>query len=124
LTFWEPNAPGFLERLECLKHAYYSKYKTSVSCEPFLDFYVGRIISLYNTVKPYIKDSFWIGKLRDFDRRIDLSRVTSEEEEKFIKPLKTAQADETIWAIYEMLHKKRFIRWKDSIREVIEKCQY
>ena len=37
LSFWEPGAPGFEERLECLRIAHISEYVTSVSCEPMLD---------------------------------------------------------------------------------------
>ena len=121
LDFWEPNAPNFQERFLCLWYAYYSKYQTSVSCEPFLDCDVDKIIELYEEVKPYITDSFWIGKLRNFDRRVDLSNVTSEEEEKFVKPLKAAQSDEIVWTIYKELQNEQLVRWKDSIREVIEK---
>ncbi|MFB0523947.1 MAG: hypothetical protein ACETVZ_00275 [Phycisphaerae bacterium] len=120
LAFWEPNAPGFHERFKCLIYVYHKKYCTSVSCEPFLgDIY--KTISLYMMVKRYITDSFWIGKLRDFDNRVDLSGVTPEEMERFVNPLKAAQCDETVWTIYEQLRNERLIKWKDSIREVIEK---
>ena len=37
LSFWEPGAPAFEERLECLRIAHISEYVTSVSCEPMLD---------------------------------------------------------------------------------------
>ncbi len=123
LDFWEPNAPCYAERLQCLMYAYANKYHTSVSCEPFLDFNINRIIALYKELKPYITNSFWIGKLRHFDRRVDMSGVTSEQEEGFVKSLKAAQSDEVIWEIYANphLHLERLIRWKDSIRQVIEK---
>ena len=121
LAFWEPNAPNFQERLLCLCYAYYSEYQTSVSCEPYLDCDVSKIIALYEEVKPFITDSFWIGKLREFDRRVDLSGVTAEDEEWFVKPLKAAQSEKTIWMLYEELRNEKFIRWEDSIRKVIEK---
>ena len=121
LSFWEPNAPGFKERLECLRYAYVNGYRTSVSCEPFLDCDVNEIVGLFMALKPYITDSFWIGKLRDFDRRVVLSGVTSGEKERFVKPLKAVQIDDVIWAIYNQLRNERLIRWKDSIKEVIEK---
>ena len=125
LDFWEPNAPCYNERLQCLMFAYSQRYHTSVSCEPFLDCKVDRIFGLYEELKPYISDSFWIGKLKHFNRRVDMSGVTSEQEERFVKPLKAAQSDEMIWAIYNQLQNEmnhnRFVRWKDSIREIIEK---
>lgn len=124
LKFWEPNAPCFKERLTCLQYAYDCGYPTSISCEPFLDGWdnkVDKIVGLYKKVKPYVTDSIWIGKLREFNRRVEMSGVTSEEKKMFVEPLKAAQADETVWAIYEQLKDERPVRWKDSIREVIEK---
>lgn len=123
LSFWEPNAPDFQERLGCLRHAYKNGYRTSVSCEPFLDCDVNQITGLYAMCKPFITDSFWIGKLRHFNRRVNMTGVTSEQEERFVKPLKDAQSDEMIWEIYANphLHLEQLVRWKDSIREVIDK---
>ena len=118
LSFWEPNAPKFKERQACLRYAYFSGYATSVSCEPYLD---NDVVGLYLNIKPYIRHSFWIGKLRDFDKRVDLSDVTPEQEEKFIKPLKAAQTDEAVWKIYNQLAVERLVMWKDSIREIIQK---
>jgi len=125
LSFWEPNAPGFNERTLCLEHAFESGFQTSVSCEPFLDCVVDNIsgspFGLFTVLKPYIKDSFWIGKLNQFDERVDMTGVTSEQEERFVKPLKAAQSDEMIYTIYRQLQDEPLIRWKDSFREVIEK---
>ena len=118
LSFWEPNAPGFKERRACLGYAYHCRYQTSVSCEPYLDEHV---IDLFLAVKPWTTHSFWVGKLRDFKRRVDMSDVTSEQEEKFVKPLKAAQTDEAVWKFYNQLAVERLVKWKDSIREVIEK---
>jgi len=121
LDFWEPNAPCYNERLQCLMVAYSQKYCTSVSCEPYLECKVDRIISLYEALKPYIINSFWIGKLREFDKRIDMSDVTPEQNERFVKPLKAAQADEFVLELCQRLQNEQLVRWKDSIREVIEK---
>ena len=121
LTFWEPNAPCYLERLRCLQYATSHRYQTSVSCEPFLDFDVDKIIVLYEELKPYITDSFWIGKLREFDKRVIMDGVTPEQEERFVKPLKAAQSDEAVLSIYAQLQNERLVTWKDSIRKVIEK---
>lgn len=118
LGFWEPNAPKFEERLACLRYAYFGRYLTSVSCEPYLD---KNVVDLYLAVKPFITDSFWVGKLRDFARRVDTSVITAEQEEEFIKPLKAAQTDEAVRTIYNQLNVERLVKFKDSIREVIEK---
>lgn len=123
LSFWEPNAPCFEERWTSLIYAFSHGYRTSVSCEPFLDGEHGKLIALYERTKPYINtiDGFWIGKLRKFDKRVDMAKVTSEEEDRFVKPLKAAQTDESIWAIYTQLQNERIVQWKDSIRAVIER---
>jgi len=121
LAFWEPNAPVFMERKQCLKCAYSERYQTSVSCEPFLDCDVNQIFGLYEELKPYITDSFWIGKLRNLNKRVDMSGVTYEQKENFVKPLKAAQSDEFVLGICIRLDGERFIKWKDSIREVIDK---
>jgi len=124
LDFWEPNAPCYNERLQCLMLAYSQRYRTSVSCEPLLEPGLNKVIRLFEELKPYITDSLWFGKLRAFDKRVDMDNVTSEEEEKFVKPLKNAQSDEAIWALYNhynKLQKEQLVRWKDSIREVIDK---
>ncbi len=118
LSFWEPNAPKFKERLACLKYAYNCRYQTSVSCEPYLD---SNVIDLFLAVKSWTTHSFWIGKLRDFKRRVDMSDVTPEQNDKFIKPLKAAQTDEAVWAIYNQLAIEKLVKWKDSIREIIQK---
>ncbi len=121
LSFWEPAAPCFGERLQCLICAYSQRYHTSVSCEPFLDCDVNQITGLYAMCKPYITDSFWIGKLRHFDKRVDMSDVTPEQDERFVKPLKAAQADEFVLELCQKLRNEQLVRWKDSIREIIEK---
>lgn len=123
LSFWEPNAPGFEERKQSLMYAFSRGFRTSVSCEPYLDNTVDEIIALYKELEPYINviDGFWIGKLRDFDKRVDLDNVTSEDMEWFVKPLRAAQSDEFVWELYQRLQNKPPVKWKDSIRKIIEK---
>lgn len=121
LSFWEPNAPGFGERKQCLIFAYSRGYQTSVSCEPYLDCEVDKIVDLYELLSPYVTDSFWIGKLRHFDRRVILDGATSGDIERFVEPLKAAQSDEFVLGLCQRLSRERLVVWKDSIREVIEK---
>jgi len=116
LKFWEPGAPDFAERFESLKYAFNTGFETSVSCEPYLDPY---IVYTYIACKPYITDSFWIGKLRDFDRRVDLSGVTTEQLERFVRPCRAAQGDDVVRGIYRLLYDKPLVRWKDSVQKII-----
>ena len=118
LGFWEPNAPKFGERLACLRYAYMRRYQTSISCEPYLD---SNVVDLFLAVKPWITHSFWVGKLRGFESRINISDVSSEQEEKFVGPLRDLQCDDFVWKLYKQLNFEHLVTWKDSIREVIER---
>ena len=117
LSFWEPNASSFEERLGCLQFAYNKGYKTSVSCEPMLDAYVAYT---YDMCKEFITEAFWIGKLRNWKSRVRTPDwVISEVEAKIFNTTKTAQSDNVIKAVHAALDGKPFIKWKDSIREVM-----
>jgi len=126
LSFWEPGAPNFENRIKSLSCAYYEGYCTSVSCEPYLDEFapdVYQACCAYLSRPPFDRGAggFWIGKLRRWDSRVDLSGATDEQIEQYVEPLRAAQGDEFIRAMVGHLSGRPFIRWKDSIREVIEK---
>ena len=70
LKFWEPNAPDFTERLECLKYAYHAGFATSVSSEPMLDDNIDAVVS---AVSPYVTDTIWIGKVNHLLSRLKLN---------------------------------------------------
>jgi len=118
LSFWEPGAPSFESRFKSLTCAYFAGYRTSVSCEPYLDGFPQHV---YHACRDYLVDSFWIGKLRNWASRVDLSGATTEEIKLYVEPLKAAQRDGFVRGLVRILDGRKFIRWKDSIREVIEK---
>jgi len=60
LSFWEPNAPSFEERLKSIKYAYEKGFKTSVSIEPFLDYNPKKLV---NILSPYVTESIWLGPM-------------------------------------------------------------
>jgi DNA repair photolyase len=86
LKFWEPNAPDFVERLECLKYAYHDGFATSVSSEPMLDDNIDAVVS---AVSPYVTETIWIGKANHLLSRIKLNgandSATIEEANKLIQ---------------------------------------
>ncbi|HQO39114.1 MAG TPA: radical SAM protein, partial [Spirochaetota bacterium] len=43
LKLWEPGAPSYLERVKALQYAFRVGFNTSVSCEPMLDFEIGKV---------------------------------------------------------------------------------
>ena len=116
LRFWEPGAPGFPERVACLTHAYQRGFKTSVSSEPYLD---DRMPELYEAVRPLVTECIWIGILREFTRRVDISGMSDSEMKTFVDPLKEAQSDEAVLNLHDRLNNKPLVRWKDSIREIV-----
>ena len=120
LKFWEPGAPGFEERLSCLQYAYQAGYKTSVSCEPYLDCHVNYT---YIACEDYLTESFWIGKLRNFNSRVNLDNVTHGEMSRYVDTLKAALDDDVVKSVFAVLDGQPFIKWKDSIRDVMDKVR-
>ena len=111
LSYWEPGAPSFNERLECLKLAYESGFRTSVSCEPMLD--SPNIVGLYDTLEPFVTDSIWVGKMNEMGKRVKGG------DERRIAAIVDGQTDKRIMEIYQELKDRKLVRWKDSIREVV-----
>lgn len=115
LKFWEPGAPPFEERLECLKYAHSHGFQTSVSCEPYLD---RRIAFLIKAVYPYVNDTIWVGKMNRIGQRVDTKSWT-EEEKKFLHEVEISQTDKAVGRLYIMFQNYPKIHWKDSIKEVM-----
>lgn len=118
LKFWEPDAPSFDERLECLKYAFKDGYKTSVSIEPLLD---TNIYELLEKVFPYISDTIWIGLMNDVEKRVDtrawdindfnyMAGITTTRNETYVKEL--------VNHLNPLVHYYK-IHWKDSIKKVM-----
>lgn len=116
LSFWEPGAPNYDERLSCLKYAYAKRFSTSVSCEPYLD---ADVIDLYCRVKPWITHSFWVGLLNEYSKRVDVSEISATDDYKYILPMQKAQTLDEIKKIYKQLKNERLVMWKDSIRKAL-----
>jgi DNA repair photolyase len=108
LKFWEPNAPGFTERLASLKYAFENDFKTSVSIEPFLDDDPTRLIEI---VLPFTTESIWIGKMNYIAREglNDCEKVFYNHVRKNYEPSHLKQ-------IYTRLCRCSKIRFKDSIK--------
>jgi len=119
LEFWEPNAPSFEERFECLEHAYLKGFKTSVSAEPFLDDNVYDVIDI---TMPFLTDSIWVGKANKLASRLKFNGVTDSKSLKAAKELDEWQAnDDNIIALYNRYKKNKKVMWKESIKKVLDK---
>ncbi len=110
LNFWEPNAPDFSERLECLRHVFNQGFRTSVSCEPMLD---GNIDALVNQINPYVTETIWIGKMKGVKKRLMMNGITDQITLRRADALIQSQSNNNIWALYHRLNNNPKIRWKE-----------
>ncbi|HEX9897431.1 MAG TPA: DUF5131 family protein [Dehalococcoidales bacterium] len=107
LSFWEPNAPKFHERLDSLKYAFDKGFKTSVSIEPFLDYEPQKLVF---TVAPFVTESIWLGPMNYIPNNDSLNGVR----QRYVmirKNYETAHLQE----IYEDLIDFPLIQFKDSM---------
>lgn len=115
LKFWERDAPTFQERLESLIYAHNSCYKTSVSCEPYLD---ATIDTLVEIVEDYVTDSIWIGKMNKIDERLDRTDW-GEKGDRYLEVVMKFQTDDEVRRLYKKFKDNPKVKWKDSMRQVL-----
>ena len=115
LKFWEPGAPSFQKRGSALMHAFDLGFKTSISCEPMLDEYIGDVV---HSLRAFVTDSIWLGKMNDPTSRLKInghSNIPSE----FKDGIRYWMNDKNIFDLYERYHDDPLIKWKESIKKVI-----
>lgn len=115
LSFWEPGAPNFQERLSALKWAHITGYKTSVSIEPYLD---GTLMEVVNHVNDYVTDTIWVGLMNNIKRRVD-TKAWTKQEDAYLDDLIGLQKVKWVKFFHECLKNNPKIRWKDSIRQLL-----
>ena len=116
LSFWEPNAPSYGERLSCLKWAFHHGFKIGVSCEPMLDGDIQRVI---DAARPFVTDAIWLGRVNNL-RKI-LSHIAPDNRAARAKAeeLLALQTDEWVKGLYEKHRHDPLIKYKDSIKKVV-----
>lgn len=107
LSFWEPNAPAFEERLKSLKYAYREGFKTSVSVEPFLDYNPKTLIGI---LSPYVTESIWLGPMN----YIPKNGIANEDRQYYTEIRKSYEIYH-LKEIFEDLRDYPGIRFKDSM---------
>ena len=117
LAFWEPGAPSFKERREALKFAFENGFQTSVSVEPMID--ADNVTALVADLLPSITETIWVGKMNYLGR----IKIDSAETAEAVAQVRSSQSDDRILAIYNSLAGLGQVRWKESIRYVVEKVQ-
>lgn len=116
LTFWEPGAPYFQERMAALKLAHLRGYTTSISIEPYLDGTVPEIVRLTD---PYVTDTIWIGMMNQITRRVDTTGWSTEDRE-YLSQVITLTRSKWVRYFYNTLKDNPKIRWKDSISRLLK----
>lgn len=116
LAFWEPGAPSYEERKQCLEYAFKNGFKTSVSCEPMLD---SNVIELVSELQPYVTDAIWIGKVNALKSRMKLNGISDPDSMRKADLLIKSQSDENIKVLYNRLCDNPQIKWKSSIKKVM-----
>jgi DNA repair photolyase len=99
LSYWEPGAPRFDERMDAAGLACSNDYDVSFSVEPMLD--PPNVFRLLGELRPFAK-SIWIGKLNDIARRVRPFIVTAEDRRQ-VERIETLQEDPIILVIVAAL---------------------
>ena len=116
LKFWEPNAPDYEERKQCLIFAYKRGFSTSVSCEPMLD---NNTAELVEELSPFVTNSIWLGKMNYLLRRLNMNGINDIQTIEKARILIDMQSDENIKKIYNQLSANEKVKWKESIKKVV-----
>jgi DNA repair photolyase len=118
LGYWEPNAPSYEERVECLKMARDAGFQTSVSAEPLLD---DRPYHLVRNLSKLVTETIWIGRMNRGINCLKAAKMWTSNVEIAYTRLMEQHSDENFIRFYEHLKGNKKIRWKDTVRKVIEK---
>ena len=117
LKFWEPNAPDYEERKQCLIYAFSKGFSTSVSCEPMLD---ENTVELVEELTPFVTNSIWLGKMNFLLRRLNMNGINDLETIEKAKKLIEIQSDGNIKRLYDQLFANDKVKWKESIKKVVK----
>jgi DNA repair photolyase len=116
LSFWEPGAPHFDERFECLKITYFRGFQTSISVEPMLE---GDLDALIAAVTPFVTDTIWLGKINRLKSNLTFNGYNGAEMLTRAESLIASQSDVAIKAIYDRHKNNLKMRFKESIKKVV-----
>ena len=109
LNLWEPFAPLFEERIECLKLVKNRGYGLSVSIEPFLS----NPITLIEKLTPLV-DEMWIGMMNWFPSEKIYGKPFSTELKEDIARIKKMYQFDKMAQLVSTLRINRKVQWKES----------
>ena len=116
LRFWEPGAPSFNERFDCLRLAHGEGFATSVSMEPMLDMHPWLVV---DAVDRLITDTIWLGRANHLGARLAANKAPPEVVEAG-RRLMAEQTDEWFRDLHARLTGNPKVRWKDSIARLVD----
>jgi hypothetical protein len=123
LSFWEPGAPPFAERLECLKLAHREGFRTSVSMEPFFpaagcrgDPGAPEFAGVVERLLPYVRGTLWIGKMNHLPGGTQRGEPLTERQRSKVESLERFYRWDNISGLLECFHSDPRVRWKESIK--------
>jgi DNA repair photolyase len=122
LGFWEPNAPGYQERRDCLEFAYDQGFRTSVSMEPMLD--TPRIDEQIADLRQFVRkdENIWLGTMNYMNYLEQIKEGVGEELTAAITKVEAGQTVEMLTAIYQKYKDDPLIKWKtDALKKIIGK---
>jgi len=114
LSYWEPGAPNYEERKECLIHAFEEGFETSVSIEPMLD--SKNIDDLIGDLLSYVTDSIWVGKMNHIGR---FQKNADPVLRQAITNIEHGQTDDIIRQIYARHRSNPKIKWKKEMKKIV-----
>lgn len=114
LSYWEPGAPPYAERVASLIAARREGYATSVSVEPMLD--GDNVVRLAKDLLPHITDTIWIGRLNKAQLRV---RCETYDDRTHLHRVLSQQVDAEVRRIYAALKDEPKVRWKESFKLVL-----
>ena len=114
LSFWEPGAPVFAERMTALQLAHRLGFSTSVSIEPMLE--IERVGELVAALEKYVTDSIWTGKMNHTRKN---ARMFDDETKMAFADIEARQSDNRIVEVYHQLKDHPKIKWKEGIKTIV-----
>ena len=119
LSLWEPNAPSFEERFECLRWCHQNGFSTSVSCEPLIR---RNYKELIDTLSPYVTETIWLGKPNLLLNRVKINGHNNPSTiQKCNEWLEWINDPNFIRELYSNYKDNPMIRWKESFKVDIAK---
>jgi len=111
LKFWEPGAPTFEERFQCLQHAFKAGFATSVSMEPMLK--PSTTIPLVQKLLPFVTKSVWLGLMNKPNQRVQFD---IEDDRHVLDELLAKYESNVMEEIHEAFKDNDKVHWKMELR--------